>query len=208
MGLIRNLFPRLYDDTERQVTSFMRDINKAFDDFDFDATVDSIVKGSKSAFASLNDIAKSVKDTVSDLKVIIQYDEKNEKFEYKVEDGILKVRVTGKNSVRETSATVPSNCLVDKITHYVDKKNGNLVVRIPKDVKNDENVKKLKESVINTANGTAEWIKNALKERAESVAASTTAPTSKPKTTKKPVRKPHSKVVRGKDGKFRSANSN
>lgn len=208
MGLIRNLFPRLYDDTERQVTSFMRDINKAFDDFDFDATVDSIVKGSKSAFASLNDIAKSVKDTVSDLKVIIQYDEKNEKFEYKVEDGILKVRVTGKNSVRETSATVPSNCLVDKITHYVDKKNGNLVVRIPKDVKNDENVKKFKESVINTANGTAEWIKNALKERAESVAASTTAPTSKPKTAKKPVRKPHSKVVRGKDGKFRSANSN
>jgi mRNA-degrading endonuclease RelE of RelBE toxin-antitoxin system len=208
MGLIRNLFPRLYDDTERQVTSLMRDINKAFDDFDFDATVDSIVKGSKSAFASLNDIAKSVKDTVSDLKVIIQYDEKKEKFEYKVEDGILKVRVTGKNSVRETSATVPSNCLVDKITHYVDKKNGNLVVRIPKDVKNDENVKKFKESVINTANGTAEWIKNALKERAESVAASTTAPTSKPKTTKKPVRKPHSKVVRGKDGKFRSTNSN
>ena len=208
MGLIRNLFPRLYDDTERQVTSLMRDINKAFDDFDFDATVDSIVKGSKSAFASLNDIAKSVKDTVSDLKVIIQYDEKNEKFEYKVEDGILKVRVTGKNSVRETSATVPSNCLVDKITHYVDKKNGNLVVRIPKDVKNDENVKKFKESVINTANGTAEWIKNALKERAESVAASTTAPTSKPKTAKKPVRKPHSKVVRGKDGKFRSTNSN
>ena len=208
MGLIRNLFPRLYDDTERQVTSIMRDINKAFDDFDFDATVDSIVKGSKSAFASLNDIAKSVKDTVSDLKVIIQYDEKNEKFEYKVEDGILKVRVTGKNSVRETSATVPSNCLVDKITHYVDKKNGNLVVRIPKDVKNDENVKKFKESVINTANGTAEWIKNALKERAESVAASTTAPTSKPKTTKKSVRKPHSKVVRGKDGKFRSTNSN
>jgi ribonuclease HI len=208
MGLIRNLFPRLYDDTERQVTSLMRDINKAFDDFDFDATVDSIVKGSKSAFASLNDIAKSVKDTVSDLKVIIQYDEKNEKFEYKVEDGILKVRVTGKNSVRETSATVPSNCLVDKITHYVDKKNGNLVVRIPKDVKNDENVKKLKESVINTANGTSEWIKNALKERAESVAASTTAPTSKPKTIKKPVRKPHSKVVRGKDGKFRSTNSN
>ena len=208
MGLIRNLFPRLYDDTERQVTSLMRDINKAFDDFDFDATVDSIVKGSKSAFASLNDIAKSVKDTVSDLKVIIQYDEKKEKFEYKVEDGILKVRVTGKNSVRETSATVPSNCLVDKITHYVDKKNGNLVVRIPKDVKNDENVKKFKESVINTANGTAEWIKNALKERAESVAASTTAPTSKPKATKKPIRKPHSKVVRGKDGKFRSANSN
>jgi mRNA-degrading endonuclease RelE of RelBE toxin-antitoxin system len=208
MGLIRNLFPRLYDDTERQVTSLMRDINKAFDDFDFDATVDSIVKGSKSAFASLNDIAKSVKDTVSDLKVIIQYDEKKEKFECKVEDGILKVRVTGKNSVRETSATVPSNCLVDKITHYVDKKNGNLVVRIPKDVKNDENIKKFKESVINTANGTAEWIKNALKERAESVAASTTAPTSKPKTTKKPVRKPHSKVVRGKDGKFRSTNSN
>lgn len=208
MGLIRNLFPRLYDDTERQVTSLMRDINKAFDDFDFDATVDSIVKGSKSAFASLNDIAKSVKDTVSDLKVIIQYDEKNEKFEYKVEDGILKVRVTGKNSVRETSATVPSNCLVDKITHYVDKKNGNLVVRIPKDVKNDENVKKFKERVINTANGTAEWIKNALKERAESVAASTTAPTSKPKASKKPTRKPHPKVVRGKDGKFRSTNSN
>jgi Zn-dependent alcohol dehydrogenase len=32
MGLIRNLFPRLYDDTERQVTSLMRDINKAFED--------------------------------------------------------------------------------------------------------------------------------------------------------------------------------
>ena len=34
---------------------------------------------------------------------------------------------------------------------------------------------------------------------------STTAPTSKPKASKKTARKPQPKVVRGKDGKFKSA---
>jgi hypothetical protein len=203
MGSIGNALSRLIDNGERQALSFLSEAQRAIDNFDFDATVDSILEGGKSAFASFNDVMKNIKDTISDFKVIIPFNEKKEKYEYSVEDGVIKVTVKGKGSLRETSATIPSNCIIDKLSVFVDKKKGNLVITIPKNLAEDENIKKFKESVTSKANGTAGWIKDALKERAEKVAASTTAPTSKPR--KNTTRKVTPKMVRGKDVKFKTA---
>ena len=188
----------------KNALALLSEAQRAIDNFDFDATVDSIVEGSKNAFAGFNDIMKNIKDTISDLKVIVPFNEKKEKYEYSIEDGILKVTVRGKNSLRETSTTIPSNCIIDRLSVFVDKKKGNLIITIPKNLAEDENLKKFKDTVSSKANDTASWIKDALKERAEAVAASTAAPTSKPKA-KKNVGRVKPKVVRGKDGKFRSA---
>ena len=204
MGILKNLFPRLVDDGERQVTSLMNEVQKAFDDFDFDATMDSVLESGRNAIAGFNDFIKTVKDTVSDFRVVIPFNEKTEKFNINIDDNVITVTVNGKNTHRETKATIPSNCITKDAKHFVDKKKGNLVVVIPKNVSEDENLKKIKDTVSGAVNDTASWIKDALKERAESVAASTTAPTSKPKASKKTARKPQPKVVRGKDGKFKS----
>lgn len=206
MGLLRNLFPRLIDDGERQALSIMNEVNRAFDNFDFDATMDSIMESGKNAIAGFNDFIKTVKDSVSDFKVIIPFDEKREKFNISIDGNVISVKVTGKGTKRETKATIPSNCITDEVKHFIDKKKGNLVVVIPKDVAEDENLKKIKDTFTGAVNDTTSWIKDALKERAEAVAASTTPPTSKAKTKKKATApKPQPKVVRGKDGKFTSA---
>lgn len=201
MGILRNLFPRLIDDSERQVSSLMNEVQRAFDDFDFDATFDSVLESGKNAIAGFNDFIKTVKDSVSDFKVIVPFNEKKEKFDISVKDGLITVKVTGKGTKRETTATIPSNCITDGLKHFIDKKKGNLVVVIPKNVAEDENLKKFKETVSGAVSDTTNWLKDALKERAEAVAASTTAPTSKPGTKKKP-RPAVKKATRGKDGKF------
>ena len=205
MGLLRNLFPRLIDDGERQALSIMDEVNRAFDNFDFDATMNSIMESGRNAIAGFNDFIKTVKDSVSDFRVIIPFDEKREKFNISIDGNVISVKVTGKGTKRETKATIPSNCITDKVKHFVDKKKGNLVVVIPKDVAEDENLKKIKDTFAGAVNDTTSWLKDALKERAEAVAASTTPPTSKAKTKKATRPKPQPKVVRGKDGKFTSA---
>lgn len=207
MGIIGNALSRLIDNGERQALSLLSEAQRAINNFDFDATVDSIVEGSKNAFAGFNDIMKNIKDTISDLKVIVPFNEKKEEFKYDIEGNILKVTVCSKNCIknfskRETTVTIPGNCMLDKISHTVDKKHGNLIITIPKNLAEDENIKKFKDTVASKANGTANWIKDALKERAESVAASTSAPTSKPKSKHKAKVKP--RIVRGSDGKFKS----
>ena len=197
-----NALSRLIDNGERQALSLMSEAQRAIDNFDFDATVDSIMETSKNAFDGFNDFMKTVNDSVSDFKVIIPFNEKKEKFNINIKNGVITVTVNGKGSHRETKATIPSNCITDEMKRFVDKKHGNLVVVIPKNLAEDENFKKLKETVSTKVNNTASWLKEALKERAEAVADATTAPTSKPKATKKAAVRP--KVVRGKDGKFRS----
>lgn len=183
--------------------SLLSDAQKAFDRFDLDSTIDSIMETGKNAFDNFNDFMKTVKDTVSDFKVIVPFNEKKEKFDISIEDGIISVKVKGKGTRRETNATIPSNCNVDELKHFVDKKNGNLVVVIPKNIAEDENLKKFKESVTTKVNSTATWLRDALKEKAASVAASTTAPNVRHKNAKKHAVKP--KIVRGKDGRFVSS---
>jgi len=202
MSLFGNALSRLIDNSERQALSVLSEAQRAIDNFDFDATFDSIMKTGKNAFDGFNDFMKTVKDSVSDFKIIIPFNEKKEKFDINIKDGVITVKVTGKGTRSETKATIPSNCITDRLNHFVDKKKGNLVVVIPKNVAEDENLKKFKDNVTTKVNNTTSWIKDALKERAEAVAASTTAPTTKPKTHRKAHIKP--KVVRGADGRFKS----
>ena len=196
MGLLQ----RLLDNSERRALSLLDEAQRALDNFDFDTTVDSIMKTGRDVFDGFNDFMKTVKDSVSDFKIIIPFNEKKEKFDIKIEDDVITVTVKGKGVHRETKATIPGNCIVDELKRFVDKKNGNLVVVIPKDISEDENIKKFKDSVTEKGSTTASWIKDALKEKAESVAASTTAPNVKHKQAKKPTQK--TKVVRDKNGRF------
>ena len=198
------ILSRLIDNGERQALSMLNEAQRALNNFDFDATVDSIMEAGKNAFDGFNDFMKTVKDSVSDFKIIVPFNEKKEKFNININNGVITVSVNGKGSRRETTATIPSNCITEKTNHFVDKKKGNLVVVIPKDLTEDENIKKFKDNVTTKVNGTAVWIKDALKEKAEAVAASTQAPTSK-RNSKKNVGKVKPKIVRGKDGKFKSA---
>ena len=92
MGLLSNLFPRLSDNVERRALSIMDDINRAFDDFDLDATIDSVMESGKNVIAGFNDFIKTVKDTVSDFKVIIPFDEKREKFNISIDNGVITVK--------------------------------------------------------------------------------------------------------------------
>jgi len=197
------ILSRLIDNGERQALSMLNEAQRALNNFDFDATVDSIMEAGKNAFDGFNDFMKTVKDSVSDFKIIVPFNEKKEKFNININNGVITVSVNGKGSRRETTATIPSNCITEKTNHFVDKKKGNLVVVIPKDLTEDENIKKFKDNVTTKVNGTAAWIKDALKEKAEAVAASTQAPTSK-RNSKKSVGKVKPKIVRGKDGKFKS----
>ena len=206
------ILSRLIDNGERHALSMLDEAQRAFTNFNFDATVDSIMEAGKNAFDGFNDFMKTVKDSVSDFKVIVPFNGKSEKFKINLEDGVITVSVNGKGTHRETKATIPGNCITGKMNHFIDKKNGNLVVVIPKNLSEDENVKKLKElqkTIFNQAHSEVKtkvsWLKDALKERAEAVAASTQAPTSKANTSaKKSVGKSKPKVVRGNDGKFKA----
>jgi len=194
MGSLFNTLSRLIDNGERQALSIIDEAQRAFNEFDFGATVKSLRDG-------FNDFAKNVKETISDLKVFVPFDEKTEEYTCDIKDGVITVKVTGKHRELEVTSTIPANCKVDEMKTFYDKKHKQLVFSIPKDITKDENVKKLKEAATQTLNGSAEWLKKALKEKAENVAASTTAPTSKPKARKKPIPKTAG-YARGKDGKF------
>ena len=147
MGILRDSLSRILDNGERQALSLLNEAQRAIDNFDFDATVNTLRERGNTLYGSLNDLMKNIKDSVSDFKVIVPFNEKKEKYEYSVEDGVIKVTVKGKGSLRETSATIPSNCIIDKLSVFVDKKKGNLVITIPKNLTEDENIKKFKESV-------------------------------------------------------------
>ncbi len=197
MNDLRNALSRFIDNGARQALSMLNEAQRAFDNFDFDASIDSIMETGKGAYNGFNEFMKTIKDSVSDFKIVIPFNEKKEKFDINVEDNVITVTVNGKGTHRETKATIPSNCIIDKLERFVDKKKGNLIVVIPKNISEDEGLKKIKENVSEKVNKTASWLKDALKERAEKVAASTVSPS--PKKHQKTR-----KFVRGADGKFRA----
>ena len=200
MGL-RDSLLRIIDNGGRQALSLFDEAQRAFDNFDFDATVDSLLEKGNTLYGNFNDLMKNIKDTVSDFKVIVPFNEKKEKFSYDVKDNVLTVTVTGKGTKRETKVTVPSNCIVDELSHSINQKRRELIVTIPKDVSKDENLLRIKENAVGKAKETVGWLKSALQERAEAVAKSTSAPTSKPRA-KKSVGNVKPKIVRDANGRF------
>lgn len=191
---IINALSRLLDNGQRQTLSFFDEVQRTINDFDFDAGVKSLRDG-------FNDFFKNVKETISDFKLIVPFDERCETFEFNIENGMVTVNIEGDNSSRTVTATIPSNCKIDEAKHFIDSKHRNLVIVIPKNLAEDENVKKLKEKAETLHHDTASWLKNALKERAEKVASSTQAPTSKPKAAKTASHK----FTRDEKGRFVSA---
>jgi hypothetical protein len=201
MGNLVNTLSRLIDNGQRQALSLLDEAQRTFSDFDFDATMNSLMETGRTAFDGFGDFIKTVKDTVSDFKVIVPFDDNTETFDIEIEDGVITVKVNGKNTKRKTTATIPSNCIVKDAKHFVDRKRGNLVVVIPKNISEDENLKKFKDNVTDKVNSAASWLKDALKEHADEVAASTTAPTTKPKNRRNSSKvKP--KIVRDAKGRF------
>ena len=205
MGIFDNALSRLIDNGERLRQSIIEEAQRAWDEFDFDATVNAIAKKGSELYGGFNNFMKNVKDTVSDFKVIVPFDERYEKFKYDVTGETLNVRVDSKNGFRETSASIPENCKVDEIRHIINSKRKELVVIIPKTIKGDKNIKDAKEAVVNSLNGTADWLKKCLsekKEEAEHVAKTTRAP--KSKRAQRPAT-PVKKVVRDAKGRFVSS---
>lgn len=201
MGNLLNSLSRIFDDGERRALSLLDEAQRAFDNFDFDATVDSLIEKGSNLYGSFNDLMKNIKDTVSDFKVIVPFNEKKESFKYDVNGDTLTIVVTGKGTKRETKVTIPSNCIVDDIEHTLNQKKRELIVKIPKDISKDENLVRFKESAVGKTKETVDWLKSALQERAEKVAASTKAPTAKKKANTSGSKKPHH-VVRDGNGRF------
>jgi hypothetical protein len=199
MGILDTALSRLIDNRE----SIIEEARRAFDAFDFDAAFDALTKKGSELYGGFNDFMKTVKDTVSDFKIVIPFDGRYEKFKYEINGDTLKVRVDGKHGFRETSASIPDNCKTDEIRHFVNDKKRLLIVVIPKTIKDDKSIKEAKEKVVKTAKSTADWIVKVIKDKraaAESVAKGTTPPTSSPKRAKRPT--PVKKVVRDAKGRF------
>lgn len=192
MGLLSNALELMGRGRERALDVF----NEAQRAFDFDEMLDTLLEKGNSFYNDFSELMDAIKDTVSDFKVVVPFNEKKESFNYEVKDGVLIVTVNSDDGkgFRETKTTIPSNCNVDEIHHVVNRKDGNVIVIIPKNVSEDEKVKKFKNDAIAKVKQTADKIK----ELAESVASSTSAPKSNGKHGKS---KAH-KVTRNAKGQF------
>lgn len=126
-----------------------------------------------------------VRDTMSDFKVVIPFDSRNEKFKYDFDGNMFVVTVKGDGSESETKVTIPNNCIIDELTYSVNNKTKEVVFTIPKDITKDKTILKIKDAAVCKAKETVGWLRDSLKERAEAVAASTSSPRSKKTAWKK-----------------------
>ena len=141
MGLISKMLAKFADDTERRIDSAL--------DFDFTCALDHMVGRMSKFYDDFNDAMKFIKDTVSDFKVIVPFNEANETFEYGVDGDEIIVTIITSTGYRKTKASVPKNCLVDKMRHVINNKKNELIIIIPKDVKNDDKVKDIQDKADN-----------------------------------------------------------
>ena len=69
MGLITKMLAKFADDTERRIDNAL--------DFDFTCALDHMVGRMSKFYDDFNDAMKFIKDTVSDFKVIVPFNEAN-----------------------------------------------------------------------------------------------------------------------------------
>ena len=189
----------LFDEARNAFDNYSNGVQKFIDDFDFDATVNSLIRSGKNLSSSVNEMLKNVSETLNDFKVTVSFDKETEKFKYEVKDGVINIKVLGKNSYRTLSRTIPQNAIVEDLHYHVNDKNKTVTFIIPKDISKDENVRSLKEATIGRAKSAAESIREMLKKRADEIANCSSTPSSKPKkkATKKKV-----KFARDERGRF------
>ena len=195
MGLLSDALDFVGRGRERALDVF-NEAQRAFDELKFNEMLDTLIDKGNDFYNDFNELMDTIKDTVSDFKVVVPFNEKKESFDYEVKYGLLVVTVNSDDGkgFRETKTTVPSNCNVDEIRHVVNRKEGVVVVIIPKNISEDEKVKKFKSDAISKVKQTADKIR----ELADAVASSTSAPKSKGKTSKSTAHK----VVRDEKGRF------
>ena len=195
MGLLSDSLDFVRRGSERAFGGF-NEAQRVFDELKFNEMLDTLIDKGNDFYNDFNELMDTIKDTVSDFKVVVPFNEKKETFDYEVKDGLLVVTVNSDDGkgFRETKTTVPSNCNVDEIRHVVNRKEGVVVVIIPKNISEDEKVKKFKSDAISKVKQTADKIR----ELADAVASSTSAPKSKGKTSKSTAHK----VVRDEKGRF------
>lgn len=196
MGIFNSL-SRLFDENERQFDSIFSQ---------FDRTMSSLSKHANSLLSETNDLMKQIKDGISDFKLIVPFNEGIENFKYEIKDGVLTVKVEksaeNSNSFHQVSTTIPSNCKVDELDYHINKKDKTLVITIPKDIKNDENLKKFTDTAINKLKEAKETISSVIKENANKVAQYSSTPRRKSFSTSKTTK---AKIVRDEKGRFVSS---
>lgn len=152
MSLFKNTLARIFDSGRESALSLLEDAQRTFESFDFDSTIGSIVERGNSLCNTLSEFGKTIKDTVSDFKVIVPFDESKEELNYRVEGHTLFIRVNTKGGFRELTASIPNNAIIDKIRLHVNNKKNEAVIIIPKNIAEDDGVKTLKDETLKKIN--------------------------------------------------------
>ena len=140
----RNSFLNVIDRAANSAKNLVNDLSDSLESFDFDSQLqqlaerrDALIEKGNSLIKDLGELFKQVKESMTDFSVTVPFDgESGETFSYEVKDGMLIVKVEFKDETTErsssTSALIPDNCDVEKLTHSVDKATKSLTITIPK----------------------------------------------------------------------------
>ena len=144
MGSFKEKLFGLVDNGAATAMCLFDTMNKTIDSIDWDKQFeslntmkDSLVKKGEELMSDFNELMKQVKDTISDFKLTVPYNEEiGEKFECTVNDGKLFVKVTYNDEFSsrssENSIKIPQNCDVEKMTKKYDKEKKTMTISIPK----------------------------------------------------------------------------
>ena len=164
----------LIDNGAANAMTLLDTINKTVDSIDWDAQFsslnemkESLLKKGEELIGDFNELMKQVKDTISDFKVIVPFNESiGEKFDCKVEGNMLVVEVTFKDETSErsnkTKVMIPENCDIEKLDKSYDSLKKTMTIIIPKkiidptDVKEEKVGFKLKKSATSPKKGAEE----------------------------------------------------
>ena len=173
MSLFGSTLAQIFESSRKSALRLIDEAREAFDEFDTDEAINSIVKKGNSICSALSDFGKTVKETLSDFKVVVPFDEDNEELNYRVEGYTLFIRINTKTGFREMTASIPQNGIVEKAKLHINKKAKEAVIIIPKNLAEDENLKNLKddltEKISNATDDTLKKINDAVEAVFESV---------------------------------------
>lgn len=127
----------------------LNNITNTIDKFDFDSAFNSFNKKIDDSFNKLANYATNVRNNLSDLKIYVPFDKKNDTLAWTVEGDVLTITSTSHDGTVKSSVstTIPENAKVDKMYKKYDKKKNIVTFVIPKEKSiealKDEKVKKL-----------------------------------------------------------------
>ena len=147
----KSYLSRFFDEGMDKASSLIDGARKTWDSIDFDAIKEKINTYASSLYDSAMKFGGKVKDSFTDFKLTIPFDAEKQKFNYKVENDILKLKIKGRDgsNVYITEMTVPQSCIAEHSKYKVDREKKTLTIIIPKDLKENEDLKGLKQDIAN-----------------------------------------------------------